>query len=84
MIETAFGYCPDRETEDEPCRLVTAVNWSAAFKNPFRQLGTWGESLDTILSECRIDDDEPVIFVLHLACPRIQYTDRGKTAVVIE
>ena len=27
--------------------------------------------------------DEPVIFVLHMACPRVEYTDRGKSSVVV-
>jgi hypothetical protein len=25
-----------------------------------------------------------VIVALHLACPRVAYTDRGKTAIVVE
>jgi hypothetical protein len=41
-----------------------------------------GQSLDTILSQQRADRDEPVILVLHMACPRVEYTDRGKSAVV--
>ena len=41
-------------------------------------------SLDTILSrQQRVDSDEPVIFVLHAACPRVEYLDRGKSAVVV-
>ncbi len=31
----------------------------------------------------RADRDEPVILVLHMACPRVEYTDRGKSAVVV-
>ena len=34
----------------------------------------------TILSEQRVGRDEPVIFVLHVACPRVEYLDRGKSA----
>ena len=80
-IEVGFGYRPDRT---DGRRLITAVNWSAAIKNPFRQLGACGESLDTLLSEQYVEDDEPVILVLHLACPRVRYADRGKSAVVID
>jgi hypothetical protein len=80
VIETAFGYCPDGANER---RIITGVNWSVAIGNPFRSLGSYGESLDTILSEQRSGRDEPIIFVLHLARPRIEYTDHGKTAVVI-
>ena len=58
------------------------VNWSPGIINPFRELGGFGQSLDTILSAAR-RRDEPVIFVLHVACPRVEYTDRGKSAVVV-
>ena len=40
-------------------------------------------SLDTILSRQRVDADEPVIFVLHAAYPRVEYLDRGKSSVVV-
>ena len=57
------------------------MNWSPAIDNPFRSLD--GESLDSILSEQRCGHEEPVVFVLHLARPRIEYTDHGKTTVNI-
>jgi hypothetical protein len=79
VIETAFGWCPEASGR----RLVTGVNWSPGLVNPFRGLGRYGQSLDTILSRQRADRDEPVILVLHLACPRVEYTDRGKSAVVV-
>lgn len=44
----------------------------------------YGASLDTILSQQRMDGDEPVILVLHAAEPRVEYQDRGKSSVVIE
>ena len=80
IIETAFGYCPDGADER---RIITGLNWSPAIGNPFRSLGPYGESLDTILAEQRSGHDEPIIFVMHLARPRIEYTDTGKTALVI-
>ncbi len=79
VVETAFGWCPEGDTR----RLVTGVNWSPGIINPFRELGHFGQSLDTILSQQRADRDEPVILVLHMACPRVEYTDRGKSAVVV-
>ena len=63
---------------------VTGVNWSPGIINPFRELGHFGQSLDTILSQQRADRDEPVILVLHMACPRVEYTDRGKSSVVVQ
>ncbi len=80
VVETAFGWCPQAQSR----RLVTGVNWSPGIINPFRELGQFGASLDTILSQQRADRDEPVVLVLHMACPRVEYTDRGKSAVVVE
>ena len=83
VIETAFGWCPGREDEEAPRRIVTGVNWSPGIINPFRQLGPYGESLDTVLSQQRATSGEPVVLILHMACPRVEYTDRGKSAVVV-
>jgi DNA topoisomerase VI subunit B len=79
VIEAAFAWCPDLTSR----RLITGVNWSPGILNPFRALGPWHQSLDTVLSQQRADRDEPVIVLLHLACPRVEYTDRGKSAVVV-
>jgi hypothetical protein len=79
VIETAFGWCPKGNIR----RIITGLNWSPAIGNPFRSLGSYGESLDTILANQRSGAGEPIIFVLHLARPRIEYTDHGKTAVAI-
>ena len=78
-VETAFGWCPGVERR----HIVVGINWSVALGNPFRSLGTWGPSLDSILTQQRAGRDEPIVFVLHFACPRIDYTDRGKSAAVI-
>ena len=78
VIEVAFAWCPTANAR----RLVTGVNWSPGILNPFRELGSFGQSLDTILTQQRCDRSEPVILALHLACPRVEYTDRGKSALV--
>jgi DNA topoisomerase VI subunit B len=79
VIEAAFAWCPKGENER---RIITGVSWSPAIGNPFRFLGN-GESLDSVLEVQRSGHGEPIVFVLHLARPRIEYTDHGKTAVVI-
>ena len=79
VIETAFAWCPKAKQR----RLITGVNWSPGILNPFRELGRFGTSLDTILTRARCDTDDPVILVLHIACPRVEYTDRGKSALVL-
>jgi hypothetical protein len=60
------------------------VNWSPGINNPFRQLGRGGDGLDAILERVRANTSQPVIATLHLACPRVAYTDRGKSAIVVE
>jgi hypothetical protein len=34
-------------------------------------------------ARARADTDDPVIVVIHIACPRVEYTDRGKSALVL-
>jgi hypothetical protein len=65
-------------------KVITGVNFSPGINNPFRQLGRGGEGLDGVLSQVRANTAQPVIAVLHLACPRVAYTDRGKSAIVVE
>jgi DNA topoisomerase VI subunit B len=79
VMETAFAWSPDAQRR----RLITGVNWSPGIVNPFRELGRFGQSLDSILEQQRAGTDEPVVLLLHMACPRVEYTDRGKSAVVI-
>jgi len=78
LIEVAFAWCPTLDGR----RLVTGVNWSPGILNPFRELGSFGQSLDTVLTLQRCDRNEPVILALHIACPRVEYLDRGKSALV--
>jgi len=80
IIEMAFAWCPTAERR----RIITGVNFSPCILSPFRELGDYGQSLDTILANQRATADEPVVLLIHLTCPRVAYTDRGKSAIVIE
>jgi DNA topoisomerase VI subunit B len=87
VIEFAFGIHRnglDAGGQAPQRKIITGVNWSPGIKNPFRQIGHGGDGLDAILSEVRATTSQPVIAVLHLACPRVAYTDRGKSAIVVE
>ena len=64
-------------------RVITGVNWSPGIVNPFRSLGRSGQSMDAILQEQRAGRYEPVVMLLHMAMPRVEFTDRGKSAVVV-
>ncbi len=85
LIEVGFGV--DKQgmsgDADVPRRLITGVNWSPGIVNPFRSLGGYGNSLNSALAEARSGADEPIVMVLHMTCPRVEYTDRGKSAVVL-
>lgn len=84
VIEVAFAAFQEALTGGErQRRLVTGVNWSPGIINPFREIGAIGQSLDSLLTEQRAGADEPVMMVLHLACPRVEYLDRGKSSIVI-
>jgi hypothetical protein len=79
VAESAFGIV---EKGLPIRRLISGVNWSVAIgSTPFRSFGRHVESLDSLLTDLRAGRDEPVIALIHLANPRIDYTDRGKSAV---
>jgi hypothetical protein len=79
VVETAFGWCPSQDRR----RVVLGVNWSVGLGNPFRSFGPAGEGLESLLAQQRAGSDEPIIVVVHFACPRVGYTDRGKSAVML-
>jgi hypothetical protein len=80
VSEVAFGYRPEAKSR----RLITGVNWSPGVGDPFRSLGASGYSLSSLLSGLYAGPDDPVVVLVHLACPRVEYTDRGKSAVVVD
>jgi DNA topoisomerase VI subunit B len=79
IVETAFGWCPSEERR----RIIVGVNWSVGLGNPFRSFGPAVEGLESLLAQQRAGSDEPIIVVVHFACPRVRYTDRGKSAVTL-
>jgi DNA topoisomerase VI subunit B len=80
ILEVAFAWCPSLEHR----RMITGVNWSPGIINPFRELGTFGQSLDSVLEQQRAGADEPIVLLIHLVCPRVSFTDRGKSSVIVE
>jgi DNA topoisomerase VI subunit B len=69
VLEVAFGV---REAGDEGGReVVTGLNWSPVLGCPIDELAY-------LLGEARVDEGDPVTVIVHLACPRLDFTDRGK------
>jgi hypothetical protein len=79
VVETAFAWCPRAPSR----RLITGVNWSPGIGNPFRKLGRFGQSLDAILEQQRAGGGESAVLLVHLARPRVEYANRGKSEVLL-
>jgi hypothetical protein len=63
---------------------VVGVNWSPAISgNPFKAIGKGGDSLDSLLASLRVQHHDKAILFVHVACPTVQYIDRGKAAMVV-
>lgn len=77
LVEFAFAV----RNDSDPRRLITGINWSPTLADPFRRLAGYGLSLQGLLGDLHIGPSEPVTFVIHLACPHLNYTDRGKSSL---
>jgi hypothetical protein len=81
VLECAFGWLGPKASEER--KIAAGANWSAAISNPLRSFGSTREGLESLLADARAKRNEPIVYVLHLACPRVEYTDRGKSALVL-
>jgi hypothetical protein len=79
VVETAFAWNPNGGGR----LLLAGINWSPAIRNPFRCLGWYVDSLDSELANLRAGAQEPIVFLLHVASPRLTYADRGKSQVLV-
>jgi DNA topoisomerase VI subunit B len=86
LVEVGFAVhmaALDQHGQQPSRKLVTGVNWSGGINNPFRDLGDSGDGLDVLLEELEAGRDEPVVMLVHLACPRVEFTDRGKSSLIL-
>jgi Protein of unknown function C-terminus (DUF2399) len=75
VLELACGWYTD-DCSDWEQRAIVGVNWTPALKLPFTKL-------QALLGEARVDSFDPVMVLVHLAMPRVEFTDRGKSAVAL-
>jgi len=75
VLEAAFGWFTD-EYDQYGRDKVIGLNWSPTLKDPFQEL-------PSLLGEARADSSDPVAIVVHLASPRLDFTDRGKSTLAI-
>jgi len=73
VIEVAFGV--HKKDEKSSRRILrTGMNWTPALGDPI-------PTLTRVIQEMRIDSHDPVTLLVHLARPRFEFVDRGKTRV---
>ena len=75
VLEVAYGVlCADMQDCGRTIRV--GLNWAPALRSPLPQL-------DRLLGEQRVDPGDPVVLMVHLACPRLAFTDRGKSRLAL-
>lgn len=77
VVEVGFAYGDAGLVER---KQIVGLNFSPTYFDPFRDLGD-REDLDALLAEQRAGDGEPVFVLAHVASPRFEFTDKGKTTV---
>jgi DNA topoisomerase VI subunit B len=75
VVETALGFF---RAEGRAREVLSGVNFS-----PLVDVQTF-RSVITRLGAHRIDPHDPVAFVIHLANPRVRFSDRGKSVLALE
>lgn len=73
VLEMAFGVSSN---DDSRRRVAAGLNWTPSVRVPF-------ETLNRMMSECLVQYNDPVIVVIHLACPKLAFTDRGKSRLML-
>lgn len=75
IIEVCFGVQEESDGKERSGRILrTGMNWTPALGDPI-------PTLTSVIQEMRIDRHDPVTLVVHLARPRFEFVDRGKTRV---
>lgn len=73
VLEVAFGV---KEDSEESRTLRVGINFSPALEQPF-------SVLDSALNDARCTPHDPVAMLVHLACPLVQFSDRGKARATL-
>jgi hypothetical protein len=68
--------CGQRRVEDAARQLLCGFNFTPALGVPFAEL-PW------ICGTADVQTEDPVTLMVHVTCPRLDATDRGKTAVTL-
>ncbi len=69
VIELAFGV---RQGDKDGRRVIYGLNWAPALGTPVPQLSS-------LMQQMRMDPHDPITVILHMAKPRFDFVDHGKT-----
>ena len=72
-LEVAFGI---KQDGSQSRTLRVGINFSPALEQPF-------SVLEAALTEARCTRSDPVTLLVHLACPLVQFADRGKARAML-
>ena len=72
-VEVVFGV---KANASRTRTLSMGINFSPALSQPFY-------ALDTALNDARCTRHDPVVILIHLACPAVQFSDRGKSKAIL-
>ncbi|MFH1268522.1 MAG: ATP-binding protein [Planctomycetota bacterium] len=81
VVEVAFAELSDCAADRW---MTTGINWSPSLENPFTGLDAgclYSSTLDDLLVDQYADSDEPVAVFVHVACPIVDFKDRGKSSI---
>jgi len=67
-LEVGFGIFEDKQSRRE---IITGLNWAPTLKDPLAMIQ--GQT-----TEALIDEDDPVLLVIHLVYPQFKFTGKGK------
>jgi hypothetical protein len=72
--EVAFGIYNNPEETSRRLVVLTGLNWTPTLRPPITQL-------TQMLGIQRVGRDDPLVIVVHLACPVLPFIDRGKSVL---
>lgn len=73
VLEVTFGFLDHHESK---CTQVVGLNRASAVIPPLVEM-------HKPLGKTHLDFDDPIIIVMHLACPHLAFTDRSKAALAL-
>ena len=94
ILEMAVATGCELHNESTRLTVFVGVNNSISYGNPFftneyfrystQRLSLEGWGLNGFLSQLKVDSYDPVVIVIHLVCPRLEYKDKSKTQMNIQ